>query len=554
MPAAASQPRLVGPFQQLVLLTVIRIGPDCHGGAVHNYIEGRTGRWTSLKAVYTTLQRLERRGYLRSWLRPPVGSRWTPDWKRPGPVTLERAARRFYSVQTAGRRALRLTLRGSDRMQSGLPGFGREHELYRSNEPTLSPRPYRFRNRRMRELYGTWPACDPRWRTLFASKWTERDREEARAHDAQVPKSGKPWPELDGQPPSPIALRAMTPRIAMLMPVRLARRTLPVALADALAQRAVELTVLAIVDDGEGGRDDGSAEFLEQQARSDSRLKVLRGPGAGAGAALDVGLSAAAAAGAPLLAHMEADDRCLQDRLARLAAALKRDPFLCAVTSRAGQFGAVTPGMRRYLAWQNSLLSHAELARERFVEIPALHQTGLYRVEAVQAIGGYAPRGPWPVDIDFWLRWFEHDALVAPLKVAKLPRVFYRWRQHVRQATRSHGGNAAAGPHGLDALRAAKAHYLARWLRGSAAVSSRPVVLLSTGRTLHAWGAALRAEGAAVRAALEWKPGRPPPAEVERAREDGALVVAAFGTAAVRARLRAALPRHREPDELLFTA
>jgi len=272
------------------------------------------------------------------------------------------------------------------------------------------------------------------------------------------------------------------------------------------------------------------------------------------GAALDVGLSAAAAAGAPLLAHMEADDRCLQDRLARLAAALKRDPFLCAVTSRAGQFGAVTPGMRRYLAWQNSLLSHAELARERFVEIPALHQTGLYRVEAVQAIGGYAPRGPWPVDIDFWLRWFEHDALVAPLKVAKLPRVFYRWRQHVRQATRSHGGNAAAGPHGLDALRAAKAHYLARWLRGSAAVSSRPVVLLSTGRTLHAWGAALRAEGAAVRAALEWKPGRPPPAEVERAREDGALVVAAFGTAAVRARLRAALPRHREPDELLFTA
>ena len=141
--------------------------------------------------------------------------------------------------------------------------------------------------------------------------------------------------------------------------------------------------------------------------------------------------------------------------------------------------------------------------------------------------------------------------------MAKLPRVFYRWRQHARQATRSHGGDAAAGAHGLDALRCAKAHYLARWLRGGSrggAVSPRPVVLLSTGRTLHAWEAALRAAGAAVRAALEWKPGRPPPAEVESARDEGALVVAAFGTAAVRARLRAALPRLREPDELLFTA
>jgi len=164
-----SQPRLVGPFQQLVLLAVIRIGPDCHGGAVHRYLEARTGRWVSLKAVYTTLQRLERRGYVGSWRRPPAGSRWLPDWKRPGPVTLVRAARRLYSERALGRRALRLTLLATDRMQAGLPGLFRERELYSWCDRTRSPRPLRFRNPWMHARCGAWPASDPRWDAPAAS-------------------------------------------------------------------------------------------------------------------------------------------------------------------------------------------------------------------------------------------------------------------------------------------------------------------------------------------------------------------------------------------------
>lgn len=357
------------------------------------------------------------------------------------------------------------------------------------------------------------------------------------------------------------------PRIAVLLPVRQARRTLPSALSDVLAQRDVELTVFAIVDAGAGGEDDGSAGYLGSQARSDSRLAVLRGPGRGAGAALDVGLAAAVAAGIPLLAHMEADDRCPPDRLARLAAPLELDPSLQAMTCRAGQCGARTPGMQRYLDWQNSLLGHDEMARERFIEIPALHQTGLYRTPSVAAVGGYAPRGPWPADIDFWLRWFEHDARVAPLPTRKLPRVLYQWRQHARQSTRSHGasrGQPGSGAHGLDALRAAKVHYLARWLRGADAdatggdrdghdvgAETRGVILISTGRTLLDWQEALHAAGVAVHAAIGWRPGDPAP---DVARDTRPLVLAAYGAAGVRERLRAALPQLREPHELLFTA
>jgi glycosyltransferase involved in cell wall biosynthesis len=310
------------------------------------------------------------------------------------------------------------------------------------------------------------------------------------------------------------------PRIDVLLPVRCARRTLPSALGDVLAQQDVAVRVIAVVDDGPEG-DDGSLGWLEARARDDRRLLVVKGPGRGAGAALDLGLERATA---PLLSHMEADDRCPPDRFARLAAALEADGSLSAMTSRAAQFGARTPGMRRYLDWQNGLLTHEEMASQRFVEIPALHQTGLYRTEAVRTVGGYEPSGAWPPDIDFWMRWFERD-----LPVIKLPRVLYRWRQHAGQSTR--GG----GRHALSALRACKVAALSR-LHGTRGLEPRPLLLVSTGATLVAWRDALSASDITLAGAVDWKPGRPAP----RIRDD-AIVLAVYGSTRVRARLAASL-------------
>jgi hypothetical protein len=81
-------------------------------------------------------------------------------------------------------------------MQSGLPGFGREHELYRHDEPTRSPRPYRFRSALLRQLYGTWAASDPRWSGLRARKAVDSDVE---IHDAAVSRSGFSWSVVDGR-------------------------------------------------------------------------------------------------------------------------------------------------------------------------------------------------------------------------------------------------------------------------------------------------------------------------------------------------------------------
>ncbi|RKY17216.1 MAG: hypothetical protein DRQ55_16355, partial [Planctomycetota bacterium] len=206
------------------------------------------------------------------------------------------------------------------------------------------------------------------------------------------------------------------------------------------------------------------------------------------------------------------------------------------VVSRVAAFGDVSGGMTRYLAWQNDLLDGAAMAAERFVEIPALHQTGLYRREALERLGGYATAGPWPADIDLWMRWFEAD-----LPIAKLPESLYRWRQHGGQSTRR------GGDHGHDALRAARLHYLAR-LHGRQGRDPRAIRLISTGATLNTWQAALRQGPFELTAAHTWRPGDPPPPHPA----PGELLLAVYGMARARDALRTALPTCTEPAQLLF--
>ena len=57
----------LGEFEQLVLLAVIRLDDEGYGMSIRREIEARTGREVTIGAVYATLERLERKGPLRSW-------------------------------------------------------------------------------------------------------------------------------------------------------------------------------------------------------------------------------------------------------------------------------------------------------------------------------------------------------------------------------------------------------------------------------------------------------------------------------------------------------
>jgi len=62
----------IGHFEQLLLLALLRLGDDTYGVPVREEIERRTSRVVSPGAIYTALDRLERRGLVRSRLGYPT--------------------------------------------------------------------------------------------------------------------------------------------------------------------------------------------------------------------------------------------------------------------------------------------------------------------------------------------------------------------------------------------------------------------------------------------------------------------------------------------------
>src|SRR5215218_4488578 len=97
----------LGDFEQLVLLGVLRLGEQAYGAAIRQEIHARSGRDVSINAVYTTLDRLEGKGLLRSW-------EGTPTAQRGG------RRRRFYALRPAGVAALRQAYRAFAAMTVGL--------------------------------------------------------------------------------------------------------------------------------------------------------------------------------------------------------------------------------------------------------------------------------------------------------------------------------------------------------------------------------------------------------------------------------------------------
>lgn len=97
----------LGEFEQSVLLAIAHLGAEAYGVAIRQEIEVRTGRDVAIGALYTALDRIERKGYVASRMSDP-----TPE--RGG------RSRRYFTLRPAGARALRRSRELLDRMWAGL--------------------------------------------------------------------------------------------------------------------------------------------------------------------------------------------------------------------------------------------------------------------------------------------------------------------------------------------------------------------------------------------------------------------------------------------------
>lgn len=90
------------------MLTILRLGDDAYGVPISREIERQTRRAVAFGTVYATLERLQKKGLVRSNL---------------GEATPERGgrAKRFFRVTSPGLRAVREMKRNLIRLWTGLP-------------------------------------------------------------------------------------------------------------------------------------------------------------------------------------------------------------------------------------------------------------------------------------------------------------------------------------------------------------------------------------------------------------------------------------------------
>jgi len=59
---------MLGEFEYLLITAAARLGDKAYGAAIRAEIEATTGRKCSIGALYTTIERLETKGLLTTWM------------------------------------------------------------------------------------------------------------------------------------------------------------------------------------------------------------------------------------------------------------------------------------------------------------------------------------------------------------------------------------------------------------------------------------------------------------------------------------------------------
>lgn len=101
----------LGEFEQVAMLAILRLDENAYGVTIREEIAACTGREPAPGALYTTLDRLEQKGVVRSWL---------------GEATAQRGgkAKRYFAVTRVGRGALVSAQRAYQSLLKGLDLLG----------------------------------------------------------------------------------------------------------------------------------------------------------------------------------------------------------------------------------------------------------------------------------------------------------------------------------------------------------------------------------------------------------------------------------------------
>ncbi|GAB4278245.1 MAG: hypothetical protein Kow0068_01770 [Marinilabiliales bacterium] len=151
---------------------------------------------------------------------------------------------------------------------------------------------------------------------------------------------------------------------------------------------------------------------------------------------------------------MDADDIAHPERLEQQILFLKQNLHVGAVATQVVYYGNIknNKGFKRYVDWNNSIVDYNNILISRFIEMPVINPTLLWRREVSEKFGIYQ-NGNFPEDYEMILRWLHNKVVISKLKSKLLV-----WNDTAKRLTRTDIRYSD------DAFYKIKIKYLAYWL------------------------------------------------------------------------------------------
>jgi len=241
---------------------------------------------------------------------------------------------------------------------------------------------------------------------------------------------------------------SISPKISVILPFYNAEGTLDRAISSVVRQKEEDFELILI----DNLSSDHSRSVAEKREAVDSRIRIVDEPERGVVFASNRG---AAVANGKYIARMDADDEAMPERLLLQSSYLASHPGTDAVAGLVEHVphSGEAKGFSRFVEWSNSIRTYAAIYHNRFIELPVVNPTLMWRREVGEKHGNYRA-GSFPEDYEMVLRWLD-----AGVRIEKIPETVLRWYDSDTRLTRTHPAYSD------KAFYEIKSRYLASWLQ-----------------------------------------------------------------------------------------
>ncbi len=238
----------------------------------------------------------------------------------------------------------------------------------------------------------------------------------------------------------------MQVEVSVILPFFNAEKTLCNAAQSILRQTFTSFELLLV----DNNSTDLSSEIAAKLAREDKRIKVLSEKQIGVANAMNKGLENSVGT---FIARMDADDISHPERLQKQVEFLKKNQEIGLVGSKVKYISHIenSAGFERFVNWSNSFCSPNEIDLNRFIEIPIINPTLLFKKEIYQKYGGCV-HGDFPEDYEMQLRFLDRG-----VKMAKINAPLVEWHDYPSRLTRTDERYSS------EAFFRTKAKYFVSW-------------------------------------------------------------------------------------------